>query len=146
MFAYTAAWLAAGDRSRRRQPARQRRGSCSRSGTSFTRRLPDAQLWLVGGARPEVVRRAAGRNDIVLFGRVPRERVLPILMNADLALYTRRAAAGLAVMKVSDYLAAGLPVVAFDELRVAAQLASTGAAVVVPDDPVLRRGRGAARA
>jgi glycosyltransferase involved in cell wall biosynthesis len=59
------------------------------------------------------------------------ERVLPILMNADVAVYTRRAAAGLAVIKISNYLAAGLPVVSYDEERVAAQLAPTGAGVVV---------------
>jgi glycosyltransferase involved in cell wall biosynthesis len=133
VVAYTAAWLAAGDDRGADNPL-DNVDVLLGLWDELHARLPDARLWLVGGARPEVERRASGRDDIVLFGRVPRERVLPILMNADLALYTRRAAAGLAVMKVSDYLAAGLPVVAFDEPRVAAQLAPTGAGVVVADE------------
>jgi glycosyltransferase involved in cell wall biosynthesis len=133
VVAYTAAWLLAGDDPGAADPL-SNVDHLLEVWDEVHARLPGARLWLVGQPRRELLRRAAGRDDIVLFGRVSRERVLPILMNADLAVYPRRKAAGLAVMKISSYLAAGLPVVSYDEPRVSAQLAPTGAGVVV-DSP-----------
>jgi glycosyltransferase involved in cell wall biosynthesis len=130
VVAYTAAWLLAGSDPGAANGLYNVEGLLELWGEIHAR-LPEAQLWLVGGAGPEVERRTAGRPDVRLLGRVPRERVLPILANADLALYTRRERAGLAAMKISDYLAAGLPVVSYDEELVRAQLEPTGAAAIV---------------
>ena len=130
VVAYTAAWMLADDDPGATDPLANV-DHLLELWDEIHARLPDARLWLVGATRAAVERRAAGRDDIVLFGRVPTERVLPILLNADIALYTRRAAAGLAVIKISNYLAAGLPIVSYDEPRAAAQLAPTGAGLVV---------------
>jgi glycosyltransferase involved in cell wall biosynthesis len=52
-------------------------------------RVPSARLWLLGEPSPRVRARVAGRDDIVLFGRVPKEDVLAHAANFDVALYPR---------------------------------------------------------
>ena len=93
-------------------------------------REPDARLWLLGGASERVRARCAGRDDIVLFGRLPRDRVLDHVANFDLALYPRTADQGIQAAKVAEYMGLGVPTVSYD-YEVTAVLRETGAGVLV---------------
>jgi glycosyltransferase involved in cell wall biosynthesis len=77
-------------------------------------RAPAAQLWLVGDASERVRRRLAGRDDVVVFGLLPRERALTTLAGTDLALYPRTQDQGIRAAKVAEYLGLGLPIVSYD--------------------------------
>ncbi len=57
-------------------------------------RVPEARLWLIGGASRHVRERCAGRDDIVLFGRLARPEMLAHVANFDLALYPRTRGSG----------------------------------------------------
>ena len=94
--------------------------------------VPEARLWLIGETSDQVERRAAARSDIVSFGRIPRDRVLPYVANFDVALYPRVSDGGVRSAKGADYLGAGVPTVAYD-YRVADDLREAGAAVLVKD-------------
>ena len=117
-------------------------------------REPNARLWLLGGASERVRARCAGRDDIVLFGRLPRDRVLDHVANFDLALYPRTADQGIQAAKVAEYMGLGVPTVSYD-YEVTAVLRETGAGVLVAEprefvDAVVRlagndEARGAAR-
>ena len=53
-------------------------------------REPEARLWLIGGAeRRGCARAAPAATTSLLFGRLPRDRVLAHVANFDLALYPR---------------------------------------------------------
>jgi glycosyltransferase involved in cell wall biosynthesis len=93
-------------------------------------RVPKAQLWLLGGPSERVRARCAGRSDIVLLGRVPRDRVLAYAANFDLALYPRTADQGIRSVKVAEYMGMGVPTVSYD-YEVTADLRETGAGVLV---------------
>jgi len=95
-------------------------------------REPNARLWLLGGASDRVSARCAGRDDIVLFGRLPRERVLDHVANFDLALYPRTADQGIQAAKVAEYMGLGVPTVSYD-YEVTAVLRETGAGVLVAE-------------
>jgi glycosyltransferase involved in cell wall biosynthesis len=94
------------------------------------RRAPATRLWLVGGASPRVERRLSGRDDVVLFGRVPRGELLSYVSNFDVALYPRAEDQGVRAAKVGEYLGAGVPTVSYD-YEVTADLRETGAGVLV---------------
>jgi len=96
-------------------------------------REPKARLWLLGGATERVRARCAGRSDIVLFGRVPRDRVLDHVANFDIALYPRTADQGIQAAKVAEYMGLGVPTVSYD-YEVTAVLRDTDAGVLV-DQP-----------
>jgi glycosyltransferase involved in cell wall biosynthesis len=85
---------------------------------AILQRVPDAQLWLVGGASARLRKRVADRPDIRLFGRVDRRRVFSLLANFDVAVYPRHVDQGIRAAKIAEYLAAGLPIVAYDHLVV----------------------------
>ena len=93
-------------------------------------REPNARLWLIGGASERVQARCAGRDDILLFGRLPRDRVLDHVANFDLALYPRTADQGIQAAKVAEYMGLGVPTVSYD-YEVTAVLRETGAGVLV---------------
>jgi glycosyltransferase involved in cell wall biosynthesis len=93
-------------------------------------RVPEARLWLLGEASESIRRRTSGRDDIVLFGRVPRNRVLPLVASLDVALYPRRHDQGISASKVGEYLGAGVPIVSYD-LRVTENVAAAGAGILV---------------
>jgi glycosyltransferase involved in cell wall biosynthesis len=93
-------------------------------------RSPRARLWLLGGASEQVLARCAGRSDIVVFGRVPREQVLDHVANFDLALYPRTADQGIQAAKVAEYMGVGVPTVSYD-FEVTSVLRETGAGVLV---------------
>ncbi|HST16941.1 MAG TPA: glycosyltransferase [Gaiellaceae bacterium] len=95
-------------------------------------REPNARLWLIGGASERVSARCARRDDIVLFGRLPRERVLDHVANFDLALYPRTADQGIQAAKVAEYMGLGVPTVSYD-YEVTAVLRETGAGVLVAE-------------
>ena len=96
------------------------------------RRVPRAQLWLLGKAGPGLRARVAGRDDIVCFGHVPRDEMLTYVANFDVALYPRAADQGIQAAKVADYLGGGAPIVSYD-YEVVSELRGTGAALLVPD-------------
>jgi glycosyltransferase involved in cell wall biosynthesis len=111
-------------------------------------KLPRGRLWLVGGASERVRRRVAGRDDIVLFGRLPREQALATAANFDLALYPRTKDQGIQAAKVGEFIGLGVPTVSYD-YRVTENLRETGAGVLVPSprefvDAVVRLGGDAA--
>ena len=113
-------------------------------------RLPNGRLWLVGEASDRVRQRVEGRDDIVLFGRVPREQALATAANFDIALYPRTKDKGIQAAKVGEFIGLGVPTVSYD-YEVTENLRETGAGVLVPTprefvDAVvhLRRGRGGA--
>ena len=93
-------------------------------------RVPKARLWLLGGPSERVRTRCAGRSDVVLLGRVPRDRVLSYAANFDLALYPRSADQGIRSVKVAEYMGMGVPTVSYD-YEVTSDLRETGAGILV---------------
>ncbi len=93
-------------------------------------REPNARLWLLGGPSDRVRARCAGRDDIALFGRLPRDRVLDHVANFDLALYPRTADQGIQAAKVAEYMGVGVPTISYD-FEVTSVLHDTGAGVLV---------------
>jgi glycosyltransferase involved in cell wall biosynthesis len=95
-------------------------------------RVPEAALWLVGGASEHVRARVAGRSDVVLFGRLPRVEALNTAANFDVALYPRRLDQGIRASKVGEYLGLGLPTVSYD-LEVTGDIRESNAGVLVAE-------------
>jgi glycosyltransferase involved in cell wall biosynthesis len=95
------------------------------------RRLPQGRLWLVGEASSRVRTKVADRDDIVLFGRLPRERALATAASFDLALYARTEDTGVQAAKVGEFIGLGVPTVSYD-YEVTENLRETGAGVLVP--------------
>lgn len=95
-------------------------------------RQPHVRLWLLGGPSDRVRARCAERDDIVVFGRLPRDRVLDHVANFDLALYPRTADQGIQAAKVAEYMGLGVPTVSYD-YEVTSVLHETGAGVLVGD-------------
>jgi glycosyltransferase involved in cell wall biosynthesis len=93
-------------------------------------RVPAARLWLVGGASDRVRERLAGRDDVLVLGRLPRERVLAHVASFDVALYPRTADQGIRAAKVAEYMGAGVPTVSYD-YEVTEVLRESGAGVLV---------------
>jgi glycosyltransferase involved in cell wall biosynthesis len=93
-------------------------------------RVPSARLWLLGEPSPRVRARVAGRDDIVLFGRVPKEDVLAHAANFDVALYPRTEDQGIRAAKVAEYMGAGAPIVSYD-YEVTQDVRAAGAGVLV---------------
>lgn len=89
-------------------------------------RVPDAQLWLAGGDSARLRKRVADRPDIRLFGRVDRRRVFSLVANFDVAVYPRHVDQGIRAAKIAEYLAAGVPIVAYDH-RVVDDVRKAGA-------------------
>jgi glycosyltransferase involved in cell wall biosynthesis len=92
-------------------------------------RVPNARLWLLGGVSQRVRRRCDGRDDIVLFGRIPREEVLSYVANFDIALYPRTADQGFQSVKIAEYMGCGIPTVSYD-YEVTADLREAGAGLL----------------
>ena len=93
-------------------------------------RSPRTRLWLIGGASESVQRRCAGRGDIRVFGRLPREQALAHVANFDIALYPRTRDQGIRAAKVAEYIGLGVPTVSYD-FAVTENLRETGAGVLV---------------
>ena len=69
--------------------------------------VPNARLWLIGGASARVTQRVAGREDIVLFGRLPRERALADASNFDVSVYARERDQGIRAAKIGEMIGLG---------------------------------------
>jgi glycosyltransferase involved in cell wall biosynthesis len=95
-------------------------------------RVPSARLWLVGGPSDRLRARLAGRGDVLLLGRLPREEALATAAAFDVAPYARTADQGIRAAKVSEFIGLGIPTVSYD-YEVTANLRETGAGVLVPD-------------
>ena len=95
-------------------------------------RVPHGRLWLVGGPSERLRARLAGREDIILFGRLPRERALAVASCFDVAPYARTADQGIRAAKVAEFIGLGIPTVSYD-YEVTANLRETGAGILVPD-------------
>jgi glycosyltransferase involved in cell wall biosynthesis len=93
-------------------------------------RVPAARLWLVGGPSERVRTRCAGRDDILVLGRLPREHALAHVANFDIALYPRTEDVGIQAAKVAEYMGLGVPTVSYD-FQVTEELRETGAGVLV---------------
>ena len=93
-------------------------------------RAPRARLWLIGGASARVQERSAGRDDILLFGRLPRDQALAAAANFDLALYPRTKDQGIQAAKVGEFIGLGIPTVSYD-YEVTENLRETGAGLLV---------------
>jgi glycosyltransferase involved in cell wall biosynthesis len=95
-------------------------------------RVPHAQLWLVGGPSDRLRARLAGRDDVLLLGRLPRAEALATAAAFDVAPYARTADQGIRAAKVSELIGLGVPTVSYD-YEVTANLRETGAGVLVQD-------------
>jgi glycosyltransferase involved in cell wall biosynthesis len=93
-------------------------------------RVPEALLWLVGDASRRLAERLRGRTDVMLFGRVPRGRLLAVASNFDVALYPRTHDPGIRASKVAEYFGVGAPIVAYDH-RVVQDVREAGAGILV---------------
>jgi glycosyltransferase involved in cell wall biosynthesis len=93
-------------------------------------RVPKARLWLIGEPSERVRARVQGREDVVVFGRLPREEALNTAACFDVALYPRTVDQGIRASKVGEYLGLGLPVVSYD-LQVTDELREVDAGVLV---------------
>lgn len=93
-------------------------------------RAPQAELWLVGGPSDRLRRRLAGRDDVVLFGRLPRDQALATASAFDLAVYPRTQDTGIRAAKVSELIGLGVPMVSYN-YDVTENLRETGAGVLV---------------
>jgi len=102
-------------------------------------RDPSWRLLVVGdGPRGDAVRRAAGSH-VELTGAVPPSQVLPQLHRMDVATapYPEQAGQYFSPLKVYEYLAAGVPVVASAVGQLPQTLASGRLGVLVPPaDPI----------
>jgi glycosyltransferase involved in cell wall biosynthesis len=95
-------------------------------------RVPRARLWLIGGASSRLRRRLEGRDDILLFGRLPRERALATTANFDIAVYARTQDTGIQAAKIAEFIGLGVPVVSYD-YEVTENLRDAGAGLLVRD-------------
>jgi glycosyltransferase involved in cell wall biosynthesis len=93
-------------------------------------RAPQAELWLVGGASDRLSQRLAGRDDIVLHGRLERDRALATAAAFDLSVYARTEDTGIRAAKVGELMGLGVPIVSYD-YEVTANLGETGAGLLV---------------
>jgi glycosyltransferase involved in cell wall biosynthesis len=95
-------------------------------------RVPNGRLWLVGGPSERLAARLAGRDDIELVGRLPREQALAVASQFDVAPYARTQDQGIRAAKVSELIGLGVPIVSYD-YEVTSNVRETGAGILVPD-------------
>jgi glycosyltransferase involved in cell wall biosynthesis len=93
--------------------------------------VPAARLWLIGEPSARVRERLGGRDDVVLWGRLSRERALSTAASFDLAVYARIEDTGIQAAKVAEFIGLGVPTVSYD-YEVTANLRQTGAGILVP--------------
>ena len=98
--------------------------------------VPEAELWLIGTMSRAVTAECARRPSIRALGRIPPARVLPYVANFDVALYPRTAdhGPGIRAMKISEYVATGVPTVAYD-YEATALVREAGAGTLVQTGP-----------
>jgi glycosyltransferase involved in cell wall biosynthesis len=94
--------------------------------------VPETELWLIGGASPAVQALCAQRPAIRLFARIPPSEVLSYVANFDVALYPRTGDGrrGNRAIKIAEYVASGVPTVAYDQ-HATSLVRETGAGTLV---------------
>ena len=97
---------------------------------AIRRRVPRAQLWLVGQPSGRVARWCAGRDDILVLGRLDQDEVVNHVAAFDIALYPRRVAHTVRTVKVAEYMGVGVPTVSYD-LDIVRDLETSGGGIVV---------------
>jgi glycosyltransferase involved in cell wall biosynthesis len=95
-------------------------------------RAPSARLWLVGEPSARLRDRIGARDDVLLFGRLPRAQALATAAAFDVAPYARTADQGIRAAKVSELMGLGVPTVSYD-YAVTKNLEETGAGILVGD-------------
>jgi glycosyltransferase involved in cell wall biosynthesis len=93
-------------------------------------RAPQAELWLVGGPSDRLRRRLEGRDDVVLYGRLPRDRALATAAAFDVSVYPRTQDTGIRAAKVAELIGLGVPIVSYD-YEVTANVREAGAGLLV---------------
>jgi glycosyltransferase involved in cell wall biosynthesis len=93
---------------------------------------PSARLWLVGGASDRLRERLQSRDDIRLFGRLPRAEALATAAAFDVAVYARTEDQGIQAAKVAELMGLGVPTVSYD-YEVTANIKEAGAGVLVAE-------------
>ena len=96
-------------------------------------RVANGRLWLVGDPSERLRGRLAGRDDVLLTGRLPRAEALATAAQFDLAPYARTADQGIRAAKVSELIGLGVPIVSYD-YEVTANLRETGSGILVGDE------------
>ena len=77
--------------------------------------LPRARLWLIGEASDRLRRQCAGRDDVVVLGRLEPGELVAHVASFDVALYPRTKDSGTRQsMKIAEYLSLGVPIVSYD--------------------------------
>ena len=96
--------------------------------------MTNLKLWLCGGASDAVRALCASRPSIRLLGRIPPSEVLAHVANFDVARYPRTAdhGPGIRALKIAEYVAVGVPTVAYD-YEATALVREAGAGVLVED-------------
>jgi len=97
---------------------------------AIAERIPEARLWLLGEPSTRIRSQLAGREDVLLLGRVKKADVLPYAANFDVALYPRTQDQGIRAAKTAEYLGAGAPVVSYD-YEVTQEVKEAGAGILV---------------
>ncbi|HVU79694.1 MAG TPA: glycosyltransferase [Gaiellaceae bacterium] len=77
-------------------------------------RAPNTRLWLIGGASDRVQERLRDRDDVVLWGRLERDRALSTAASFDISLYPRTEDTGIQAAKVGEFIGLGVPTVSYD--------------------------------
>lgn len=95
----------------------------------ISRRLPAAELVLVGEPSERVRARAGQLARVRLIGRVSQPEALAHTASFDIGLYPRRVDHSPFAVKIAEYLGLGVPVVAYD-LPITAVVARGGAGVL----------------
>ena len=91
---------------------------------------PETRLWLIGSPSERVQAICRGRDDIRLFGLLPRARALAHASEFDVALYPRTKDQGIRAAKIAEYMGVGVPTVSYD-YAVTEELRETGAGLLV---------------
>jgi glycosyltransferase involved in cell wall biosynthesis len=98
-------------------------------------KVPDARLWLIGQPTPRVEQLCAGRDDVLLLGRLSPAEVLNHVAAFDIALYPRRVAHTIRTVKVAEYMGVGVPTVSYDlEIVQDLEMAQGGLLVASPTE------------
>jgi glycosyltransferase involved in cell wall biosynthesis len=79
-------------------------------------RVPEARLWLIGGASARARACVAERPSVSLFEDIPYGGAMPYVANFDIGLYPRRwrPPGPETPVKLIEYMGAGVPTVAYD--------------------------------
>ena len=93
-------------------------------------RVPGSRLCLIGQPGERLRERCRGYPDVLLTGRLAPAEVISHVANFDIALYPRRVDDGVQRVKLAEYMALGVPTVAYEH-RTTQDLVLAGAGVVV---------------